>query len=852
MAFLLKYFCLFCMTDVIRSSQPPPLLLPGEALPLPELSLPAIDSFTTVINTFNDSADIEWPTYNNFTMYQITAINLVAKIQSREYTFYTSKGTLDGLEQGTNILKIKGGIFGQCSDQYADLLGKVGHVIIKESSPRRIEIPNFKVQFALDERLQMTFDASWDSMENAKDYLLTVSRTEDCVPNELSWVTNQTSLTGAWNGFDLEEPSTFLFDVRVNSNINESDTIRPKAPQIRNVIRNVGLLGVRVLSTGQHFIKVSIPAIPDNYFVIIHSPSDENYTVNRTPGAIQLSGLQVSTKYKFTVFSTKFRNDVFVSQTLEVFTGPAFPPTPPTLPPFLTFKPIKNEWAVKKINIYKNGIDIEFPYYNNYTSYQVDAVRKQPLPFQKTYIFNNTNKGSLDVPSGIILLKIIGIPGQCSDIIKEDTIGKTGIAVVNSLYPSRIDIQNFNVQVAWDKSMQPLFKASWDSVENAKDYILNYRNTEDCSTNEMSALIPRTSVIGPLERTGSTFVFHVRVQSTKPSTSSYRPVAPQLRKLVQEELADAQILKSGNNSITLLLGNDTEEYHILIGAKRLTAKPGRFVITNPPYDDQNTVFITVLSASFGDRLLKSLFTVQVCSQVCPAIIEGVCGSDGKTYSNQCQLEVAACKSHGKITKKNDGPCESKACSNKVCAHHKASPVCGSNKLTYENDCQLQYASCKSNRSITKEHEGACGDSVLLAMSVECSDHHQIDLAWEGPKSLTYNLIKSQKLNTTHYKIVGNQTLKGVTRHSLTCLKPNTTYSISLNVAHHNKNAKLYIINPPYLDVSTGYRSDGNIRCSNIFYEDQCTGKASSMASQIQITSLVFNLLFSFMVYYTVH
>lgn len=98
---------------------------------MPELSLPAIDSFTTVINTFNDSADIEWPTYNNFTMYQITAINLVAKIQSREYTFYTNKGTLNGLEQGTNILKIKGGIFGQCSDQYADLLGKVGHVIIK-------------------------------------------------------------------------------------------------------------------------------------------------------------------------------------------------------------------------------------------------------------------------------------------------------------------------------------------------------------------------------------------------------------------------------------------------------------------------------------------------------------------------------------------------------------------------------------------------------------------------------------------------------------------------------------------------------------------------------------------------
>ena len=112
------------------------------------------------------------------------------------------------------------------------------HCYFIASSPSRIEIQNFKVQFALDERLQMKFDASWDSTENAKDYLLTVSRIEDCVPNELSWVTNQTSLVGTWNGFDLAKPSTFLFDVRVNSNINASDTIRPKARQLRKPVRS--------------------------------------------------------------------------------------------------------------------------------------------------------------------------------------------------------------------------------------------------------------------------------------------------------------------------------------------------------------------------------------------------------------------------------------------------------------------------------------------------------------------------------------------------------------------------------------------------------------------------------------
>ena len=64
-------------------------------------------------------------------MFKITAINLFAEIQEKEYTFYTNKGTLDGLSPGTNALKITGGVFGQCSVLYADLRGKVGHVFIK-------------------------------------------------------------------------------------------------------------------------------------------------------------------------------------------------------------------------------------------------------------------------------------------------------------------------------------------------------------------------------------------------------------------------------------------------------------------------------------------------------------------------------------------------------------------------------------------------------------------------------------------------------------------------------------------------------------------------------------------------
>jgi len=100
-----------------------------------------------------------------------------------------------------------------------------------------------------------------------------------------------------------------------------------------------------------------------------------------------------------------------------------------------------------------------------------------------------------------------------------------------------------------------------------------------------------------------------------------------------------------------------------------------------------------------------------CPQVCPQIYAPVCGSDGKTYGNDCKLKAASCLSQSKITIAYKGECGATGggpgskCP-ELCPYNYA-PVCGSNGETYSNECVLKSETCKSPTPITVAYKGEC-------------------------------------------------------------------------------------------------------------------------------------------------